>query len=172
MLLSKALYHTCFICGQRCKWWSRRPKLTLSVISDVKPIIYIYIQHLHDGTYYTGSWISVNPGNPGNLLSMKKTCYKAKQDVQRSFLQEKDFLFEISPNPNPDPFFRRKAFSLKSTQTVPISLECIALESSWRWMSPIASSQKLFMCPVQDCSFLGIKGSTLLPKCVHLSASY
>ena len=41
VLLSKALYHTCFICGQRCKWWSRRPKLTLSVISDVKPIIYI-----------------------------------------------------------------------------------------------------------------------------------
>ena len=35
MLLSKALYHTCFICGQRCKWWSRRPKLTSSVISDV-----------------------------------------------------------------------------------------------------------------------------------------
>ena len=41
--LSKALYHTCFICGQRCKRWSRRPKLTSSVISDVKPIIYIYI---------------------------------------------------------------------------------------------------------------------------------
>ena len=40
--LSKALYHTCFICGQRCKWWSRRPKLTSSVISDVKPIIYIF----------------------------------------------------------------------------------------------------------------------------------
>ena len=45
MPLSKALYHTCFICGQRCKWWSRRPKLTSSVISDVKPIIYIYIYH-------------------------------------------------------------------------------------------------------------------------------
>ena len=41
--LSKALYHTCFICGHRCKRWSRRPKLTSSVISDVKPIIYIYI---------------------------------------------------------------------------------------------------------------------------------
>ena len=41
VLLSKALYHTCFICGQRCKWWSRRPKLTSSVISDVKPITYI-----------------------------------------------------------------------------------------------------------------------------------
>ena len=40
-LLSKALYHTCFICGQRCKRWFRRPKLTSSVISDVKPIIYI-----------------------------------------------------------------------------------------------------------------------------------
>ena len=39
--LSKALYHTCFICGQRCKWWSRLPKLTSLVISDVKPIIYI-----------------------------------------------------------------------------------------------------------------------------------
>ena len=40
--LSKVLYHTCFICGQRCKCWSRRPKLTSSVISDVKPIIYIF----------------------------------------------------------------------------------------------------------------------------------
>ena len=42
MLLSKALYHACFICGQRCKWWSRWPKLTLSVISDVTPIIYLF----------------------------------------------------------------------------------------------------------------------------------
>ena len=42
------LYHTCFICGQRCKWWSRRPKLTSSVISDIKPIIYIYFfLHMH-----------------------------------------------------------------------------------------------------------------------------
>ena len=31
-----------FICGQRCKWWSHRPKLTSSVISDVKLIIYIF----------------------------------------------------------------------------------------------------------------------------------
>ena len=47
VLLSKTLYHTCFICGQRCKWWSRRPKLTSSVISHVKPIIYIfYILHI------------------------------------------------------------------------------------------------------------------------------
>ena len=43
VLLSKALDHTCFIRGQRCKWWSRRPTLASSVISDVKPIIYIYI---------------------------------------------------------------------------------------------------------------------------------
>ena len=42
MLLSKVLYHTCFICGQRCKRWSHRPKLTSSVISDVKPIIYFF----------------------------------------------------------------------------------------------------------------------------------
>ena len=42
MPLSKVLYHTCFICRQRCKWWSRRPKLTSSVISDVKPIICIF----------------------------------------------------------------------------------------------------------------------------------
>ena len=41
--LSKALYHTCFIRGQGCEWWSRRRKLPSSVISDVKPIIYIYI---------------------------------------------------------------------------------------------------------------------------------
>ena len=39
--LSKALYHICFICRQRCNWWSRWPKLTWSVISDVKPIINI-----------------------------------------------------------------------------------------------------------------------------------
>ena len=32
-----------FICGQRCKWWSHRPKLTSSVISDVKLIIYIFL---------------------------------------------------------------------------------------------------------------------------------
>ena len=42
VLLSKALYHTCFICGQRCKLWSRRPKLTSLVISDVKPITYSF----------------------------------------------------------------------------------------------------------------------------------
>ena len=29
------------ICGQGCNWWSRRPKLISSVISDIKPIIYI-----------------------------------------------------------------------------------------------------------------------------------
>ena len=38
--LRQALCHTCFICEQRCKWWSHRPKLTLPVFSDVKPIIY------------------------------------------------------------------------------------------------------------------------------------
>ena len=42
VLLSKALYHACFVCGQRCNWWSHLPKLTLSVISDLKPIIYIF----------------------------------------------------------------------------------------------------------------------------------
>ena len=47
VLLAKALYHACFICGQTRRWWSCRPKLTSSVISDVKPIIYIYILHLH-----------------------------------------------------------------------------------------------------------------------------
>ena len=41
--LSRALYHTCFIYGQRCKCWSRRPKLISSVISDVKLVIYINI---------------------------------------------------------------------------------------------------------------------------------
>ena len=35
MPLNKVLCHTCFVCGQRCKCWSHRPKLTLSVISDV-----------------------------------------------------------------------------------------------------------------------------------------
>ena len=47
VLLCKALYHTCFICGQRCKWWSRLPKQISSVISDVKPIIYIYLHLLN-----------------------------------------------------------------------------------------------------------------------------
>ena len=41
--LSKVLFRSCFICGQRCKCWFRQPKLTSLVISDVKPIIYIYI---------------------------------------------------------------------------------------------------------------------------------
>ena len=41
--LSKALYHTCFICGWICKWWAHRWKLTSSVISHIKPIVYIYI---------------------------------------------------------------------------------------------------------------------------------
>ena len=48
--LSKALYHTCFICGQRCKWWFRRLKLTSSVISDVKPMTYFLF--LCDGQYW------------------------------------------------------------------------------------------------------------------------
>ena len=43
MLLRKALYHACFICGQRWKWWSHRPKLTPSVISDIKPIIHFVV---------------------------------------------------------------------------------------------------------------------------------
>ena len=47
MPLSKALYHTCFIRGQGCKWWSRCLKLTSSVISNVKPNIYIYIFYSH-----------------------------------------------------------------------------------------------------------------------------
>ena len=44
--LSKALYHTCFICGQRCKCWSRRPKLTSSVIQtlNLSFTFYIYSQ--------------------------------------------------------------------------------------------------------------------------------
>ena len=37
--LSKTRYHTCFIRGEGCKWWSPRPKLTSFVISDLKPII-------------------------------------------------------------------------------------------------------------------------------------
>ena len=36
-------YHICWMCEQRCKCWSHRPKMTSSVISDVTPIIYIYI---------------------------------------------------------------------------------------------------------------------------------
>ena len=45
--LSKALSHICFIRGQGCNWCSHRPKLTLSVISDVEPIItftFYYLQ--------------------------------------------------------------------------------------------------------------------------------
>ena len=40
--LSKALYHNCFICGQRCKWWSHWPNLTSSVISDIYSYIFTF----------------------------------------------------------------------------------------------------------------------------------
>ena len=50
VFLSKALYHACFICEQRCRWWSRRPKLTSLVILNIKPLIkftvYIYSSRL------------------------------------------------------------------------------------------------------------------------------
>ena len=52
MPLSKGLYHTCFIRGQRCKWWSHLLKLTSSVITDVKPIIYSYIFYIVPLTRY------------------------------------------------------------------------------------------------------------------------
>ena len=42
--LNKTPYHACFICGQRCNWWSRRPKMTSSVISDVKTVIYLFLK--------------------------------------------------------------------------------------------------------------------------------
>ena len=46
--LSKTFYHACFIYGQGCKCLSRQPKLTSSVISDVKPIIYLsFLVTLH-----------------------------------------------------------------------------------------------------------------------------
>ena len=48
--LRKALYHACFICGQS-KWWSRQAKLTLSVISVVKPIIYIFFIYIYINIY-------------------------------------------------------------------------------------------------------------------------
>ena len=53
--LSKALYHTCFIWGQRCKWWSRPPKLTSLVISDIKRIIYI----VYMGSSDHGEWTCI-----------------------------------------------------------------------------------------------------------------
>ena len=62
MPLSKALYHTCFICGQRCKWWSRRPKLTSSVISDVKPMLHFFFLHAVMGwaaTSFSVLWIGL-----------------------------------------------------------------------------------------------------------------
>ena len=40
--LSKTPYHTCSIRGQGCKWWSRRAKLTSSVIPDVKFIFFFF----------------------------------------------------------------------------------------------------------------------------------
>ena len=64
--LSKALYHTCFICGQRCKYWSRRPKLTSSVISDVKHIIYIllfgYIVYFKVNSFSVWKTVSIQGG--------------------------------------------------------------------------------------------------------------
>ena len=41
--LSKALYHTCFIRKQGSNWWCYRPKLTWSVILDIKPVVYIFL---------------------------------------------------------------------------------------------------------------------------------
>ena len=59
--LIKALYHTSFICGQRCKCWYRRPKLTSSVISDVKPIIYIFLKipPRNEPQQRVDKWISI-----------------------------------------------------------------------------------------------------------------
>ena len=39
---SKALYHTCFICGQRCKWSSHQLKWASSVISNAKLINFLF----------------------------------------------------------------------------------------------------------------------------------
>ena len=47
MALSMALYRACFICGRRCPWWSRQLRLTLLVISDIKPIIYSFCLHVY-----------------------------------------------------------------------------------------------------------------------------
>ena len=47
MALSMALYRACFICGRRCPWWSRQLRLTLIVISDIKPIIYSFCLHVY-----------------------------------------------------------------------------------------------------------------------------
>ena len=44
--LNKALCHTCFTCGQGCKWWSCQPKLTSSAISDVN-LSYTFISELY-----------------------------------------------------------------------------------------------------------------------------
>ena len=86
--LSKALYHTCFICGQRCKCWSRRPQLTSSVISDDKAIIYIYI--------YNKWQERVLRSNPGWLLfslSGKAKASRRKHGVesQRVFMYDTSF---------------------------------------------------------------------------------
>ena len=57
--LSKVLYHTCFVSGQRCKYWSRQPKLTSSVSSDVKPFTFTFLfQDFLPGLalIFTGRW--------------------------------------------------------------------------------------------------------------------
>ena len=88
MPLSKALYHTCFILGQRCKWWSHPPKLTLWVISNVKPISYIFCiyrctSHRYDtvarGTCYIMhaqplQWISRNASLGRDALQSRSKC--------------------------------------------------------------------------------------------------
>ena len=61
--LSIALYHTWLIFRQGCKWPSLQPKLTSSLISDIKSIIYIFLNlRLHFYTFYINwlkgtSWI-------------------------------------------------------------------------------------------------------------------
>ena len=47
--LNEALYRAWLICGRICKWWFRRPKLTSSVISDVKGIFYICFIFIYAG---------------------------------------------------------------------------------------------------------------------------
>ena len=65
--LKQALY-TCFIYEQGCKWCPCRPKLTLSVILDIKSIIYFFFLSTVNHTFARGLYI-ITSSSGTNLRS-------------------------------------------------------------------------------------------------------
>ena len=78
VLLSEALYHACFMSGQRCNWWSRRPKLTSLVISDVKRIIYIFQMKNQMNSSIRNIWAQI-------FLGIQLVSEKRRTEFQESW---------------------------------------------------------------------------------------